>query len=378
MNLTQADDFPIHQTPEPIAHAGSDKNFYDRYFFNGYANGGALSAEIPFFAAAMGFYPNLNIADAAFSFIHQGRQHNLRASKHLKMERMDLEVGPIAVAVEKPLERLRLRVSENEFGIAADILFSRRAPPIEEPRFIRRQGPRAMMDYTRFTQNGTYQGWIRFQEKRITIAPEKFWGTRDRSWGIRPVGLPDSQPPAPPSFPQFFWLWSPINFPDHLLFCHSNEDAEGKPWNKSAILVALEGETIPLILAEKRLIFASGTRHAEEAALRFRTAEGGGGGGREILVRLKKEMNFFMNGIGYLSPDWGHGLDKGAEAIGYDSWSLAEVEETALPFLHVQALCRAEMTGLDQKKREGSGVLEQLILGPHEPSGFGDLLDGAR
>ena len=34
--LTKADDFPIHQTPEPIAYAGTDRNFYDRYFFNGY------------------------------------------------------------------------------------------------------------------------------------------------------------------------------------------------------------------------------------------------------------------------------------------------------------------------------------------------------
>ena len=33
--LTRGDDYPIHQTPEPIAYAGSDRNFYDRYFFNG-------------------------------------------------------------------------------------------------------------------------------------------------------------------------------------------------------------------------------------------------------------------------------------------------------------------------------------------------------
>lgn len=32
--LTKGDDYPIHQTPEPIAYAGSDRNFYDRYFFN--------------------------------------------------------------------------------------------------------------------------------------------------------------------------------------------------------------------------------------------------------------------------------------------------------------------------------------------------------
>ena len=37
MVLTKGDDFPLHQTPEPVAYAGTDRNFYDRYFFNGYA-----------------------------------------------------------------------------------------------------------------------------------------------------------------------------------------------------------------------------------------------------------------------------------------------------------------------------------------------------
>ena len=39
MTLTRGDDYPIHQTSEPIAYSGTDRNFYDRYFFNGY--GGA-------------------------------------------------------------------------------------------------------------------------------------------------------------------------------------------------------------------------------------------------------------------------------------------------------------------------------------------------
>ena len=59
--LTKADDFPIHQTPEPIAYAGTDRNFYDRYFFNGYQPDGT-----EFFAIAFGVYPHLN----AVSYTH--------------------------------------------------------------------------------------------------------------------------------------------------------------------------------------------------------------------------------------------------------------------------------------------------------------------
>ena len=41
--------------------------------------------------------------------------------------------------------------------------------------------------------------------------------------------------------------------------------------------------------------------------------------------------------------------------------------------LHVQQIVRATMG-----ERVGVGVFEQLALGPHEPSGFTELLDGAR
>ena len=61
--LTKADDFPIHQTSEPVAHTNSsDRNFYDRYFFNGYARDGSV-----YFAAALGSYPNRHVTDAAVS-----------------------------------------------------------------------------------------------------------------------------------------------------------------------------------------------------------------------------------------------------------------------------------------------------------------------
>src|SRR5579863_172541 len=178
MVLTKGDDFPIHQTSEPIAYSGTDRNFYDRYFFNGY---GAEGDD--FFALAFGVYPHLNIADAAFCIIGDGVQTNLHASRWLEMERMDLAVGPIRIEVVEPLQKLRLIVEAPEQGLGADVLFEGRAFPIEEPRFIRRQGPRAIMDYTRLTQNGRYSGWIERDGKRAAV--DGWMGTRDRSWGVR-------------------------------------------------------------------------------------------------------------------------------------------------------------------------------------------------
>jgi len=98
--LTKADDFPIHQTPEPVAHAGTDRNFYDRYFFNGYSPDGAT-----YFAVAFGVYPHLNIADAHFSVIRDGVQSCLHASKVLHSERLDLQVGPTPEHRRRPFQR---------------------------------------------------------------------------------------------------------------------------------------------------------------------------------------------------------------------------------------------------------------------------------
>jgi hypothetical protein len=53
------------------------------------------------------------------------------------------------------------------------------------------------------------------------------------------------------------------------------------------------------------------------------------------------------------------------------------VDETSPLHLHIQAFVRATLRE-GGRSRRGVGVLEQLILGPHEPSGFRELLDGAR
>ena len=366
--LTKADDYPVHQTPEPIAYAGTDRNFYDRYFFNGYTSDGSS-----FFAAALGVYPHLNIMDGAFCVVADGVQHNLRVSRVLGMERMDTAIGPLAIEVLEPLRTLRIRVARNDHGVSADLTFRLRAPAIEEPRFTYRIGPRTVMDYTRLTQNGTYEGWIDIKGKRINVTHDTHQGTRDRSWGVRPVGAPDSQPVAPPPTPQFFWLWAPMNFSDLITLYHNNADGKGVPWNTHAVLSAT-GEAAPMHMAacSSELQFKSGTRHARSAAIQMN-----GGCGADYRIELTPKWNFYMSGLGYTHPEWGHGRYRGELAVGYDAIETAKVNETEFPFLHVQAFSTARLTGPNGLERVGCGVLEQLIIGPHAPSGFTGLMDPA-
>ena len=71
--LSKMDDYPIHQTPEPIARpASSDRNVYDRYWFNGYQDDGAF-----YFGIGAALYPNLEILDCGFSIVHRRRAARL-------------------------------------------------------------------------------------------------------------------------------------------------------------------------------------------------------------------------------------------------------------------------------------------------------------
>ena len=53
------------------------------------------------------------------------------------------------------------------------------------------------------------------------------------------------------------------------------------------------------------------------------------------------------------------------------------LDPLAIQNVHIQALCRADAHGRGEE-RVGIGILEQLVLGVHEPSGFAGLLDGAQ
>ena len=379
--LTKADDYPIHQTSEPIAYAGTDRNFYDRYFFNGHTKDGET-----FFGVALGVYPHLNVMDAAFSVAHEGVQRNLNASRCLHMERLDTRVGPIAVDVVEPLRQLRVRVDSPEHGLRADLLFTARAQPIEEPHFHRRIGPRTFMDYTRLTQHGTYTGSIEIEGKKIPITADRHFGVRDRSWGVRPVGMRDPQSEAPPVPPQFYWLWAPLHFDDRCVLYDVAAHESGEPWHTSGFVVlAGDGEPEQMDRAASTTVLRSGTRHARAATIRFVRKSGLFAPSRAsrdlpeegvIEIALEPLTQFYMTGLGYFSPEWSHGVYKGELEVGFDQFELAKVDETVPVYQHIQAVVRARYREGGVEKT-GSGVLEQLILGAYAPLGLREMFDMA-
>ncbi|MBC7522711.1 MAG: hypothetical protein H7268_16665 [Sandarakinorhabdus sp.] len=193
-------------------------------------------------------------------------------------------------------------------------------------------------------------------------------GTRDRSWGIRPVGAPEPQPPPQGNFAQFFWLWAPCNFPGHAVFAHTNDDAQGLPWNRRAVVAPVCGAMVDIDDVQLSLTYAPGSRRLTEARIAL--------GPRGELRLRPRGPHFYMHGLGYTHPAWGHGMDHGPIAIAHDSIDLAAIDDRAPGNLHIQALSDAWLLW-DGAEHRGAGVLEQLLIGPHRPSGFTGLLDGA-
>jgi hypothetical protein len=359
--LTPFDDYPIHQTADPIAQpASGDRNVYDRYFFNGYRADGSL-----YFAAAWGLYPNRFVQDAAFSVVRDGEQISVHASRRAPLERTDLGVGPVTVEVIEPLRRLRVAVAPNESGVTADLTFTNSTAALQEPRFTRHVGSRLWMDYTRLTQFGAWEGWVDVDGERIDVAPSEVVGSRDRSWGIRPVGERDGGAP-PMQVPQFFWLWSPINFDDYGVHFDVQEDGDGRRWHWNGELAPVGGgEPERAVAVDWQVTWRPATRRADHATVTLHLLDGS-----SAVVELEPILEFQMLGLGYLHPTFSHGSWVGDGALLAERWTLADLDPLALEHLHVQALCRATWG-----ERHGVGVLEQLAIGPH-PSGFRELLDG--
>jgi hypothetical protein len=367
------DDYPIHQTSEPIAHpATSDRHAYDRYWFNGYQDDGAF-----YFGIGAALYPNLGIMDCAFSIVIDGEQHAFHASRRAPVEPTDLSVGPWSLEIQEPMKRLKVTIDDNETGIAGELQWIPRTASIEEGhQLMRRRVGR--MEATRFNQFGFWDGEIRYDGKSLRIDPARVRGTKDRSWGVRPVGDP-APPGAPPTAPgRFSFLWAPLHWEDRCTHMGVFENEYGVPWHFDGMIcpVYASPDDIPgtedpgtqfLAGAENRLSFYPGTRRASAAELTLITMDG-----KREEIQLDPVLCFRMKGIGYGHPEWGHGRWKGDLAIGGEKWKSADLDEMALENLHVQQVMMATSGG-----QKGIGVLEQIHIGPHTRYGFKEFLDPA-
>ncbi|EUA33593.1 hypothetical protein I552_4372 [Mycobacterium xenopi 3993] len=184
--LGPPDEFPVHQLPQPIAWPGSsDRNFYDRSYLNAHDRTGAI-----FLITGIGYYPNLGVKDA-FVLIRRGdTQTAVHLSDAIDQDRLNQHVGGYRIEVIEPLRRLRVILEETE-GIAVDLTWQGLFDVVQEQPHVLRSGNRITLDAQRFAQLGSWSGRIGIDGEEIAVDPATWIGSRDRSWGIRPIGEPE-------------------------------------------------------------------------------------------------------------------------------------------------------------------------------------------
>jgi len=365
--LSPLDDYPIHQISEPIRHVGtSDRNFYDRYYFNIHGADGVHGTEDELFAViGVGQYPNLSVADAFVSVLWGDDHRVVRSSRTLGADRMDASVGPIRVEVLEGLRRVRVVVEPNEHGIELDAVYDGFSEALLESRHFDRQFSRVTFDSTRFAQLGSWTGTLKVGGREQQLTADRWWGSRDRSWGIRPVG--EAEPPgirATESGSGFFWIYAPARFADHALVTIVQERPDGERILQDAHRAFPAGSgRAPEWLGrpEHQLRFAPGTRKVTGATLSYF----GPHGKQTAEVEVETLLAFpLLLGTGYgLEPDWKHGMYQGDLVVqgqqippadtSYMNWGLTEYA--------------ARFTSNGEV---GYGMFECAVMGPHEQYGF--------
>jgi hypothetical protein len=354
-SLSSWDDYPVHQVAETVRHAAtSDRNFYDRYYFNCHANDGEAVL-----ICGLGQYPNLAVADAFAVVVHGTSHRVVRASRELG-DRMDTSVGPLRVEVVRPLQELRVVCEPNDASaVAFDLTWVGSIPAYEEPRqHIRRHG-RALFDTMRLAQTGRWSGSITTGDTTLEVTSDRWWGTRDRSWGVRPVG--EEEPAGIRTEGQMSGLWNyaPMQFEDHSILYMVNELADGTRELEEAVRIWADPDRAPEHLGrpEHDLAVTPGTRAVESATFRFPDAPGGA-----IEIAMTPLLPcWLMHGTGYgIDPDWRHGMYQGPLVVQGRELDYATHEGL---FGLVDQVARFEQRGGVADGAVGHGLHEFFFIG---------------
>ncbi len=336
------------QTPLSLRHVGtSDRNFYDRAYFNAHDRTGDV-----FFVAGLGVYPNLGVTDAYGTVRRGDRQWTIRCSDALGHDRLSPTVGPYRVEIQEPLQRIRLICDTADRGLGFDLTWDGSFPAVMEQHHVMHAGARPILDASRFAQVGTWSGTLCVDGDDLSVSPEVWVGTRDRSWGIRPVGEgePAGRPPDDPTA-GLWWLYVPLRFEEFAVVVIVQEQPDGYRTLNDATRVWPDGRVEQLGWPEVEVVYEPGSRIPERATPHL-TERGG------------KPLTVEVASLGYVAlgqwrgPGW-------VESATYDLTDPAVVAR--IPFGVLDHVGHATLDGAD-----GWGLFEHGTLGRHDPSGFAD------
>jgi hypothetical protein len=289
-----------------------------------------------------------------------------------------MSTGPFRIEIQEPMKTLRVVLDDNETGISADLEWiPRTAHFAEDHQMLTPEQIGRWMISTRMNQFGFWRGELQLPNETIAVDPEHTYGTKDRSWGIRPVG--DPAPPGAPLAPKGLkFFWAPLHWSDHVTHIGIFEGDNDEVWHWDGFRLPAYADVTQIPGVEEPRIerftsvghdfsWTPGTRRVAGGHLTM-----GLSNSTQIEVEIEPVKSILMKGMGYGHPEWGHGQWKGELAISSESWDLEEIDPLAPGNIHIQEVVRVR-----DGSSQGVGVLEQLVVGPYPRYGFTQFFDAA-
>lgn len=369
MELDPLDEHPIHQVPMSLAYiATSDRNAYDRCIYQAVAHDG--STEL---LTGLGVYPNLGTIDA-FAVVRRGdRQWAVRTAGSRPADKLRQEVGPYRLEVVEPFRRLHLTCAGDDHGVGFDLWFESAYEPMREPQHLKYGWPtnKVLLEGCRYAQLGTWQGEIRVDGQTLEVTPQDWTATRDRSWGIRPVG--DAEPPGRPDErePGIWYYWMPLRFEDFGVHFMVEEDPDGFRTLNYAVRVwpSTSGRKMEnLGWPEIDIDYRPGTRLPARATVHCNTRDR-----RPLEIEVEPRTFVPLHlGPGYGGgggDGWTHGKWMGEGWVEGRTYDYTDPEVQArIPWGSIDHLASARCDG-----QQGYGIFEHASIGRHLPTGMTDL-----
>jgi hypothetical protein len=377
--LTGADEFFNHQIVNTFAAVATpERAWTEKAWFTLMRKDGTLQASF-----GLGKYANRNIVDG-FAGVQIGtRQLTVRASRLLSSVPESMGVGPLGYEVVKPLDEIRLTLSENSAQpLRFELTFHASMPGFFENRDVVIHDGRAASDVIRFHQAGTVSGWIEIEGERHEVNPEDWYGFRDRSWGIREhVGLdPADLVPAgghgvtggnkAGSAFHFNWLVSKIDRADgssyDLAYYFRDFGGEGPPAFFSGYINESDGRQIPILHLYPEIDYRASDRGAMRGTVTAIIA----GKGKSVEERvfeievINPEMGFRL--LPGMYGEWKgqiHGSYKGEAFL--DGETIEDVNNPEKLAETYRWQIRDRPVRIREGANSGYGDMESIILGEY-------------
>lgn len=327
--ITEWDDLLVHQSASTLDRVESDDpRWHDRHWLLlGDTRGEVL------LGVGLGVYPNRGVMDGFACATCGGAQYNVLVSRELGSERAT-QVGPLQLEVERGLRRIRARLAPNAHAVGFDLAFESLTPPFEERTHEQRDGERWVRRNARYNQAGRWSGALDVAGRHFEVTPDRFFGERDRSWGLRP-----GQGEPPPAKTQLelgallahsgfgLYHYNPAQFPGYALFYMLYETPQGAiaaldgglrfPWDS-----ARAGDVVRVTGARHQMEFAPGTRSLTRASVELALEDG-----REKRYAVTPLLPCFLaQGGGYGDPVRWHGSSRGKLVVEGSRFDLGDAE----------------------------------------------------